>query len=83
MSTSLTRRSLPLVLALATLAACGAESRARPESDSSARVPTSVGRDSVGDAPILVDVPIGPGWEVREDPEIRVDVPVGAAWDGS
>ena len=83
MSAALTHRSLPIILALTALAACGTETRPRPESDSPARVPASVGRDSVGDTPILVDVPIGPGWEVLSDPAIRVDVPVGAAWDGS
>ena len=83
MSTSLTRRSLPIILALTTLAACGTETRPRPESDSPARVPTSDGRGSVDEAPILVDVPIGPGWEVLTDPAIRVDIPVGPAFDGS
>ena len=83
MSTSLTRRSLPIILALTTLAACSTQTRPRPESDSPARVHTSVDRSIVGEAPILVDVPIGQGWEVLEDPTIRVDVPIGAAWDGS
>jgi hypothetical protein len=73
MSTSLVLRRLPILVIAATLVACGAEPRSQqPQSD-----------NSIVDAPIVADVPIGPGWDVAENAPILADVPVGAGWDAS
>ena len=80
MSTSLFLRPLPILLAAATLVACGSAAPSSPSRTRLTRRRASAGT-VVGDTSILADVPIGAGWDVVGDAPILADVPIGAGWD--